>query len=549
MTADLIVKGKIYTADSLGSFAEAMAIAGGRIIAVGRVEDFNALIGEDTRIIEKSGLIIPGMTEGHAHVTCSSEMVFGVGLGHETDYTKYLDTIREYVESHPEDRVINGSGYDNGVFPEGGPTAEMLDSVCPDRPVIIVASDHHSRWVNSLVLKLIDADSVTDPVANEGIARYPDGRATGWLKEAAAMKLVRDVVVPMTDAQYGRAIDYYQDIALENGVTIAFEPMFDAADDYLARVGGYKYLDDRDGLKLTFRLGYTLNPFEDIEQDYREMLEYRDLVKDCKKVALTNAKFFVDGVVECHTALLREPYSDGSNTCGDPMITQEMFNDYALRAMRDGFDLHTHIIGDGAADIALEAYETAQTRYTAEFGKRDFRNSLTHLQLLWQDQIDRMAKNNIHATANPYWHTSNPIYYNELELPYLGEYRAANEYPLKSLLDAGITVSQASDFPVTVPPRSMDSLHVMVNRTEPGRSDLAPLNPKEIISVKDALDILTIGGAYQLRLDDRKGSLEPGKDADFAVLTDDVFEMQPQDLYKCDVAETWIGGVCLYTRM
>lgn len=544
MTADFVITGKIYTADLGGRIAHAMAVKDGKLLAVGELPDVRKFMDDSTPVFEKSGLIVPGMVEGHAHISCSGEMVFGVALGHETDPAAYLEKIAEYAHTHPEDKVIFGSGYDNGVFGEDGPTAKLLDSVCADRPVIMVASDHHSRWVNSMVLELINAHEVHDEPAESGIVRYPDGRATGWLKESAAMGLVRDVLEPMSAEKYAQAIKYYQDIALANGITICFEPIFDSSHDYDVRAEGYKLLDERNELVLTCRLGYTLDPVEDIEEDFRTMLRTRDNLKDCKNVRLTTAKFFVDGVIECHTAFLREDYSDAPGDRGEAITSQAVMDDFVLRAMQEGLDVHTHVIGDAASDIAINAYERAQNALNEFPG--GFRNALTHVQLLWDDQMQRMAENNIVAVVNPYWHILNPVYYDEIELPYLGEYRAANEYPVKSLLSHGISLSQASDFPVTVPPRTMDSLHTMVNRTEPGNSAYPPLNEKERIGVREALDILTRGGAYQLRLEDRKGSLEKGKDADFVVLTEDVFEMPAEELYRCEVAETWISGRQMY---
>lgn len=548
MKADFIVKGKIYTADDCGSFAEAMAVADGKILVVGTEADCAAYIGEGTEIIEKSGLIIPGMTEGHAHVSCTSEMVFGVALGHETEAQGYLDKISAYIAAHPEENFIMGSGYDNGVFGEEGPTAKLLDTVSTEKPIIMVASDHHSRWVNSKVLEMINADSEFPEPANSGVVRYPDGKATGWLKESAAMALVRPVIEPMTAEKYAEAINHYQNIALENGVTMAFEPIFDSSHDYDVRARGYKVLDDKGELKLTFRLGYTLDPVEDIEADYAQMLRSREELKDCKNVRLTTTKFFIDGVVECHTAYLREDYSDTPGDRGKAITSQPVMDDFCTRAMREGFDLHTHVIGDAASDIAINAYEKAQKTVAAETGKADFRNALTHVQLIWPDQMERLRENGIMAVVNPYWHIKNPVYFDAIELPYLGQERANSEYPMKSFIDHGVRMSQASDFPVTVPPRSIDSLHTMVNRTEPGNDEFPPLKESECITVREALDILTRGGAYQLRMEESKGSLEKGKDADFVVLTDDVFNMPKREIYRCDVAETWIAGKMLWAK-
>ena len=234
-----------------------------------------------------------------------------------------------------------------------------------------------------MVLDMINAHEVHDEPAESGIVRYPDGRATGWLKESAAMGLVRNVLEPMTAEKYAQAIKYYQDIALANGITICFEPIFDSSHDYDVRAQGYKLLDERNELVLTCRLGYTLDPVEDIEEDFRTMLRTRDNLKDCKNVRLTTAKFFVDGVIECHTAFLREDYSDAPGDRGEAITSQAVMDNFVLRAMQEGLDVHTHVIGDAASDIAINAYERAQNAISEVPG--GFRNALTHVQLLWDD--------------------------------------------------------------------------------------------------------------------------------------------------------------------
>ena len=231
------------------------------------------------------------------------------------------------------------------------------------------------------------------------------------------------------------------------------------------------------------------------------------------------------------------------------MYSLDFMKNAILKAEMSGLDTHIHTIGDRATDMSISAIEYAQRETAKLKGKTDFRNCLVHLQIADSEQAEKMAENNIIACTNPYWHYYSPIYYNELEKPFLGEARAKAEYPMKTLLDAGVKISRASDFPVTFPPRSMDALHLMVNRTEPGVTEYPPLGEKECISVEDALQAMTLGGAYQMRLENRKGSLEKGKDADFAILTKNPFEIPKDELYTCEVAETYVGGQCVFNKI
>ena len=547
MRADRILRGKIYTADKNGSIAEAMAIRAGKILAVGSWEDMLPFLGGETVVEERSGLIIPGITEGHAHVTCSSEMVFGLALGTADDPEEYLEKIRAFRDTHPDAGYIVGSGYDNGVFDREGPTAALLDRAVSDIPVVMIASDHHSRWLNTPALRMTGiTDDTPDPLNGE-IVRDPSGHATGWLKETA--QLFTKMVLPaMTPEDYAKAVLYYQQIALSHGVTAAFEPMFDCLRDYDLRAEAYRLLDRRGELAVSFSLGWSLEADEDLPAARERMLFARERLNGCEKVRLNTAKFFADGVVECHTAYLREDYSDTPGNRGEATFSPEIFREQVHTALRDGFDVHIHVIGDAALDMALDALEDGQARTRMLWGEKAFRNALTHLQIVGPDQISRMKALGAVAVTNPYWHYTSPVYYEVLELPYLGERRAKAQYPMASLVRAGIPVSQASDFPVTNPPRTMDALHLLVNRRDPVHPELPALGPEECVSVREALDILTRNGAFQLRLEDRKGSLEPGKDADFCVLSEDPFALPREELHRIRVLETWTDGIRRYQK-
>ena len=156
MKADCVVRGKIYTADKNHTIAEAFAISKGKIIYVGDLKNINQFMDETTKVIDYfDGLIIPGMTEGHAHISSSTELLFGANLDGATSVEEYQDIIENFADKHLNDEVITGNGFENGVFDEVGPTAKIIDEVVSDRPVVIVSSDHHSYWVNSKAMELV----------------------------------------------------------------------------------------------------------------------------------------------------------------------------------------------------------------------------------------------------------------------------------------------------------------------------------------------------------------------------------------------------------
>lgn len=542
--ADLIVYGKIYTADKDRSIAEAIAVSDGKIIYVGDRAGAEKYADDSTQVIEHDeGLVIPGMTEGHAHISSTTEIVYGVSLANKESVDDYVAAIKDYMASHPDEKVVSGSGFENGIFGAQGPIADILDAISTDVPMVMISEDHHSYWVNSKAMELVGVDETTDDVPNGVIVRYPGtGKPTGWFKEMAG-NLFSAVLPEMTADNFAHAIEYYQDIALSNGVTIAFEPMFDKKQNYDRRFEGYARLNREGKLKLTFRVGYTLEPADDEEHVFAELDKYHEKFKYSPKIQVNTLKIFADGVVEGHTAFLRDDYADAPGDKGEPMLSQERTNAAVKRALDSGYDIHAHAIGDAAIDEILNAYEYGQS----EAG-RDYRNAITHLQVMVPEHVDRMKKLRVVAVTNPYWHFRNSVYYDTLELPYLGEDRASKEYYMRSITDAGIIASCASDFPVTVPPRTMDALHLMVNRKQPEHPEMEEMGDGETISVEDGLQVLTYGGAYQNRLEKTKGSIELGKDADFVLLDTDVLTIPKEEIYKTQVTATYIGGEKVWSK-
>ena len=544
MKADLVIYGKIYTADRDRTIASAMAVGDGKILYVGDRKGVEDYIGPETKVKNKEeGLIIPGITEGHGHISSTTELIYGAHLSNLKSVDEYVAAIRDYIEQNPDESVISGCGFENGNFGDIGPTADILDSISCDKAMVFISEDHHSFWVNSKAMELAGVDESTPDVENGVIVRYPGTRKpTGWFKEMAE-GLFDEVLPDMTCQQIEKGILYYQDIALSNGVTIAFEPMLDKKKKYMDRFKAYADLNVKNNLKLTFRIAYTIEPSDDEEHVFSELERFHRMFSNSSKVQVNTLKIFADGVVEGHTALLRDDYSDAPGDKGEPMYFQERINNIAKRALDLGYDIHAHAIGDAAIDQVLDAYEYSQTDDT-----RDYRNAITHLQVMTPEHVARMKSMNVVAVTNPYWHFRNGVYYDNLERPFLGEKRASEEYYMRSITAAGVVTSCASDFPVTVPPRTMDALHIMVNRKQPGCPEMEEMGKDETISVSDGLWVLTWCGAYQNRLEKTKGSLKPGMDADFVFIDKDVLSIPKEDIYRAQVTHTYIGGELVWSR-
>ncbi len=540
MSADLIVLGKVFTAENDLPYAEGFAVKNGKIEAVGTRNELLKYQDENTEIIEHSeGIIVPGFTEGHAHVSSSIELTMGPFLGVDS-IEKCKEVIKKFAEENPGTGPIIGGGFDPGLFGPNGPTADIIDEVVKGRAVIISDEGHHSVWVNSKAMEIAGITRDTKDPANGLVNHYENGEPSGFLQESA-IDLITPAMPDITVEDYKKAILYYQEIGLSNGIVSAFEPMLSHTKDEPVRFDAYESLLQEDKLKITFRIAPTLNPEDDTDEFFAQANDLHKKFADKDKIQVNTIKFFMDGVIDGHTALLRDPYKMEPFDCGPKMYEQEDLNERVTLALQSGFNVHMHAIGDAAIDEAINACEAAQKKVPGEH-----RNAITHLQVVTPDQPKRMKDLGIVAVVNPYWHYETPLYA-PLEFPFLGKERAEHMYYLKSFLDAGVVMSQASDFPVTVPPDTMFCLHMMVNRFDPKTSKQAYF-PKEAIGVEDALKIMTIGGAYENFLESKKGSIKAGKDADFVILSQDVTKVAKEDLYKTKVEETWIEGVCCYKK-
>lgn len=539
MAVDTIILGKVFTADDDTPYAEGFAVKDGKIASVGTKEELLLLADGTTKIqTYDKGLIIPGIAEGHAHISSTIEIVMGPLVNGET-IDECIEIIREFAETHPGGETIYGGGFDPGLFGPEGPTADLIDQVVADRPVILSDDGHHSVWVNTRAMEISGITRDTPDPENGKICHYANGEPSGFLQELA-IALVNPAMPEIGVDEYKKAILYYQNMALSHGITSAFEPMLSHTHDEAVRFDAYSALCDEGKLKITYRVAPTLNPPDNSDEFFDFMGKMHQRFKGKDKIQVHTVKFFMDGVIDGHTALLREPYQMKPFDCGPVMYEQEELNRRVTRAVREGYQIHIHAIGDAATDQALEAYEAAQG---AEPG-REYRNAITHLQILHPDQTKKMKELGVVAVVNPYWHYETPLY-EPLEKPYLGEERARKMYYVNSLLKEGVMMSTASDYPVTVPPDTMFCLHMMVNRFDP-KTSKEPYFEQECIDVEPALKCMTLGGACQNFLEKSKGSISVGKDADFVYLSEDVTVIPKREIYKTKVLETWIQGEKLY---
>jgi predicted amidohydrolase YtcJ len=526
--------GIIYTVDAERSRAEAVAIRDGVFLYVGSNAGVSAYVGRKTKILDLGGkLVLPGFIDSHCHPSAAVEQFGSValfGLGSAEGYRK---AILDYLAAHPGTTGVRGSGWSNTLFGPRGPEKSWIDAVIPDLPVILASEDDHSVWVNSKTLELAGVTKETPDPPGGVIERDPEtGEPSGTLRESAA-RLVDKIIPEFTVEEIAKGLEEYQTMALGFGITTAHEASLHTGGNPLR---AYKELETAGRLRMRFRASLYVDPRLGTDQ-VRDMIVERG--RNAGPLFQTwAAKIFIDGVVEGSTAYLNEPYVHKPGFRGEPLWSRNSLNAVCAALDREGFQLHFHAIGDAAVAEALDGIAFARETN----GPREARPLITHLQLVSPADIPRFKELGVVAVVQPFWFMKDDYYHN-LQVPFLGERRADEEYPMESFFKAGIPVASSSDYTVTIPCDPLQAIQIGMTRCRPGES--APgdvLWPEERASLDEMIASFTINGAYANYLEDVTGSIETGKSADCIVLDRNLFEIPAAEIGRARVVRVFFEG-------
>ena len=330
-----------------------------------------------------------------------------------------------------------------------------------------------------------------------------------------------------------QAIEAYQKMAASFGITTAHDATVDVnGNDFNA----YKNLEKENRLAMRFRASLWVDQKKGLEQ-------LAGLIADRAKNSgplfqANGAKVYIDGVVEGSTAYLKEPYKHLPGFRGEPRWDADKLNRMCAALDKNKFQIHVHAIGDAATAMTLDAFAFARK----ENGKRDARNLVTHIQLVAARDILRFKELGVVAVPQPYWFMKDDYYYN-LQVPYLGQKRADEEYPMESFFRAGVVVASGSDYAVTIPCDPLRAIQIGITRSLPGVSDPREvLWPEERATLDQMIASFTSNGAYANFVDDATGSIEVGKAADLIVLDQNLFRVPAGEIGKVKVVLTFFGG-------
>jgi len=532
----VFVGGAVYTADESRSWAEAVAISGGEIVFVGSGEAAESFIGTNTDVVDLDGkMLMPGFHDGHSHVRYGGTAAWGCGLQNEQDLSKIRSMLAECASSrdYGTDEWVLGGGWPLAAFPDGNPSASMLDEIFGGRPAAFFDAFGHNAWVSSRALELAGIDASTEDPPQGVIVRDPaTGEPTGTLRDAA-MALVESLLPETTEEQRYQGLLAGLAKANAFGITAYIEP--GVSEDNMSLFTTAARRGD-----LTMRVLASLSPIDELPgnfgADIFDLLAKRDEFRS-EYLNVDSVKVYIDGVIETRTSTMLEPYLDGSNF--PPFYEQDELNALYEKLDEVGLQIHTHAIGDGAIRIALDAYEHA---FFAN-GANDNRHQIVHLQLIDEKDVPRFAELNVAANFQCMW--CYPDVYIDLAVDIVGEERVNQFYPVRSIKDTGGRLVGGSDWDVSSL-NPLDAIETAVRRQDPNEESGRVLGENQEIDLVTALDMYTRNAAYIMRLENKTGSIEVGKRADLIVLDRNLFEIPVTEINEAQVLLTLMDGKTVY---
>lgn len=552
-SADVIIaNAKILTMDAAQPRAQALAIAGNRLLAIGSKDEISGLKAKHTRVIDAKGMsVLPGFIESHMHLFMGSVELDSLMVTGLEGIEALTRVVRDYARTRPDDKIIvaNGANYMT-IRPSGVITRHDLDQVLPDRPLMLACFDHHTVWANTLALKeagLLHGKEL--PPGNE-IVMGADGLATGELKEPAAYGPVfqltptqgreglglatgEDPMPPATPAQ--RQTDR---AAIKRGLAYCASLGITSIHNM---DGNFYQLELLDALRqegdLICRLQvpwHQKNYFKPERVD--EALEMRQRYND-DMLYSGRVKIFMDGVLESMTALMLDDYPNHPGERGLPLFTAKEFNEVASRADRHGLQISVHAIGDGAVRRTLDGYQAARQAN----GRRDSRHRIEHIEVIDPADIKRFKELGVTASMQPVVGLGVPGIPLEPCRERIGK-KLPFAYGWQTLREAGAHMSFSSDWPISplAPLLGMQSAMTQV--------PLEPDCPPQRQNLMETIAAFTSDGAYTEFAEAKKGRLKAGLLADVVVLDGDIEATPAERISTIKPQVTICNGRITYER-
>lgn len=522
-----------YTLNAKGELLQFSALAfdeKGRITAVGSNADVTARAKGARQVDMQGRTVLPGLIDAHGHVFGLGQQLTQLDLSGSTSLAGAIQSIADYAKANANHAWIRGRGWNQENWKLGRfPTAQELDAVVSDKPVWLERVDGHAGWANSRTLALAGITRSTPDPAGGKIMRDANGEATGVLIDSA-QELVTKVMPAQTEAEGRVMLDKSLQELARVGLTTVHDAGIGVAEDRL-------YRDYADKKKLTARvyamIGGTGADFDQLATK-GPLKDYADGM-----YALRAVKLYSDGALGSRGAALIKPYSDEPHSHGLLFFKTAQMDAMMTKAMRKGYQVNVHAIGDAGNKQILDIYqkELGVTKSGAQ------RHRIEHAQVVTAQDIPRFQQLGIIPSMQPTHATSDK----NMAETRVGPERIKGAYAWRSFLHQGSRIACGSDFPVESP-NPFYGIHAAVTRMDHAGQPVAGWYPNQAMSLKEAFRCFTLDAAYAGHQENSLGTLEVGKHADFIVIDRDLFRMSTYDIFKTGVLETWVGGKQVFKK-
>jgi len=523
--------GRIYTNDPAEPWAEAMAVADGKIVCIGKMAHVLLDCGGSQLSAETVHLndhfVMPGFNDAHVHLGSAGADALAVELRGVKSVEEMQKRVAEAAAHHKEGEWITGSGWDHTGWPDKRfPNRQQLDAVAPKNPVILTHISGHVAVANSLALKKAEIDKSTANPPGGEIEHDGLGEPTGMLKEDAAMELVRVRIPDPSMEVRRRGLEIVLANVARNGVT--------STQDNSAWEDFQVYQQLKEEGKLTVRITEWLS----FNASLNELQDRRAQGGTTDPWLKTGAlKAITDGALGSRTAAMLEPYSDDPSTTGIYTYDPDKLRAMAIERDKAGFQLNFHAIGDRANRIALDVFEAVAKAN----GRRDRRDRIEHAQVVAPMDFERFAQLQVIASMQPSHQTTDMRWAEDR----IGSERIKGAYAWNTMLKNGARLAFGTDYPVEVI-SPFRGLYACVTRERPEGGPRNGWEPQEKIALPDCIRAYTSGSAYAQFEEGKKGELKLGEYADFVVLSDDLTKIPPSQYTKVRVLRTVVGGRTVY---
>lgn len=527
---DLIVlNARIWTGDPARQEAEAIAVRDGRILTIGNTDVVRSMASATTRVIDGQGRrVVPGFNDAHWHLPMRTE----VDLAGAGSVAAILERLRPHGDAGQPDQWVLGRGWGPSDFPDLRPHRRHLDAAFPERPVLLTDRDGHQVLVNGRVLRLAGITRETPDPPNGRIGRDPDGEPTGLLQEGA-MALARHLLPPVTEGEAVAAVIDELTRAARYGLTSVQEAS--ASEPESLRIKAYQRAQREGRLPIRVRVAVPLEKGVTPAR-LAEFVRLRDAHRD-GWLSFGIAKGMLDGTVDGHTAALLAPYADRPTDTGLPMWDQATLNASVAAYDKAGLQVQLHAVGDRAIRMALDAYAHAARAN----GTTERRHRVEHVELPSPEDLPRFRALGVVASTQAMFASPDSVTLGSFA-PALGPERASRADAFALFDEARAVQAFGSDYPVFTM-EVMRGLHAAVTRQLPDGMPAGGWYPRNRIGIAAALRHYTVDAAFASREEREKGTLAPGRLADFVVLSEDVFSIPPERLWAVRALVTIVGGV------